>query len=76
MTAPLRNRRHLAWTVGLTLTAALVSVVLSYPKEVAHPVLGDEWKCSHTAFLTSCTRIAPSPARQSFRASPILFRQV
>jgi len=76
MTAPFRNRGRLALTVALVLTAALISVALSYPREAADPVLGDEWRCSHSAFLTSCTHIAPPPAQQSLRTSPILFRRV
>jgi hypothetical protein len=65
MTAPSRNRRRLAWAAVLVATVALVSIVLSYPKEVADPVLGTDWKCSHAAFLTSCTRVAP--VQQSLR---------
>ena len=76
MTAPFLNLKVLAWGAALVLTAAIVSIGLGRPKQVADTVLGGEWQCSRTAFLTSCTRIAPSPARQSFRASPILFRQV
>jgi hypothetical protein len=70
MTAPSRNRRRLAWAAVLVSTVALVSIVLSYPREVADPVLGAEWKCSQAAFLTSCTRIAPAPAKQSLRTGP------
>lgn len=70
MTAPFRTRRLLALAAALVSTVAVVSVVLSYPKEVADPVLGSEWKCSHTAFLTSCTHIAPAPVRQSLRSGP------
>jgi len=68
MTAPSRTRRLLALAVALVSTVALVSIVLSYPKEVADPVLGSDWKCTHTAFLTSCTQVAPAPVRQSLRA--------
>jgi hypothetical protein len=76
MTAPSRNRKVLAWAAALVLAVALFSITLGYPKKVADPVLGAEWQCSHTAFLTSCTRIAPPRARQSLRTSPILFRRV
>ena len=76
MIAPFRNRRRLAWGAVLAVTAALVSIVLSYPKEVADPVLGSEWKCSHTAFLTSCTPIMPAPARQSLQNGPLPFRRL
>ena len=76
MTAPFRNRGRLAWAVGLILATALVSVALNHGKEVEDPVLGSEWKCSHIALLTSCTRIPPVPAVQSFRTGPILFHPV
>jgi len=76
MTARFRYRGRLAWAVGLILTAAFISVALTRGKEVVDPVLGSEWKCSHIAFLTSCTRIPPVPALQSLRTSPILFRPV
>jgi hypothetical protein len=74
MIAPSCNRKVLAWAAALVLTAALVSIALSYPKEVADPVLGSEWQCHHTAFLTSCTRMAPAPVQNSLR--PIQFRRV
>jgi hypothetical protein len=70
MPAPSRNRTLLAVTAALVSTMAIVSIVLSYPKEVTDPVLGNEWKCSHTALLTSCTRLAPAPMRQSLRTGP------
>ncbi len=70
MTAPSRNRMRLAFAAVLILTAALVSTLLCYPNEVADPVLGSEWKCSHTAFLTSCTHLAPAPLQQSLRTGP------
>jgi len=70
MTAQSRKRRLLAFVAVLVSTLALVSIVLAYPKEVADPVLGNEWKCSQTAFLTSCTRLAPAPVQQSLRAGP------
>ena len=70
MTGPFRNRRLLALAAALVSTVALVSIVLSYPQEVADPVLGNQWKCSHTAFLTSCTRLGPAPVRQSLRIGP------
>jgi len=76
MIAPPRNRNRLAWVAALVLTAALVSIALSYPKEVADPVLGSEWKCSHTAFLTSCTHIVPAPQRQSLQNGPLPFRRL
>ncbi len=76
MTAPSRNRKVLAWAAALVLTAAVVSVALGYPRNVPDPVLGDEWQCSQAAFLTSCTRIAPAPTRQSLGTSPVLFRWV
>ena len=75
MTAPYRNRKVLAWAAALVLTGALVSIALGYPKPVADPVLGGEWQCSHTAFMTSCTRTAPAPVRHSLRTSPIAVRR-
>jgi hypothetical protein len=76
MTAPSRNRKLLAWAAALVLTATLVSIALGYGKEVADPVLGSEWQCRHTAFLTSCTHIAPSPVQHSLQYSPVQFRRV
>ncbi len=35
---------------------AVVSVAFGYPRRVPHPVLGEGWRCSRMAFLTSCTR--------------------
>ena len=67
MTGPSRNRRFLALAAVLVSAVALVSIVLSYPQEVADPVLGSQWKCSQTAFLTSCTHLGPAPVRQSLR---------
>jgi hypothetical protein len=74
MTAPSRSRKLRATAVVLVLMAVLVSIALCYPKQVADPVLGGGWRCSRTAFVTSCTRTAP--AQQSLRTSPILFRPV
>ncbi len=73
MTAPSRNLKVLAWAVVLAATAALASMALGYPKEVADPILGGEWQCSRTAFMTSCTRTLP--ATQSSRTGPIQFRR-
>ena len=75
MTAPFRYRKALAWAAALVLTAAFVSIGLGYRKQVDHPVLGAEWRCSRTAFLTSCTRTAREPALQSLQVSPIVFRR-
>jgi hypothetical protein len=76
MTAPFLNLKVLAWVTALVLTAALVSIGLDRPKQVADTVLGGEWQCSRTAFLTSCTRIAPKPALHSVRPNPITRWQV
>jgi hypothetical protein len=74
MTALSRNLKVLAWAAALALTAALVSIAFGYPKEVSDPILGAEWRCSQTAFRTSCTRTPP--AQQSLGTSSVLFRQV
>ena len=76
MTAPFLNLKVLAWGAALVLTAAIVSIGLGRPKQVADTVLGGEWQCSRTAFLTSCTRIAPKPALQNARPNPITLWQV
>ena len=76
MTAPFLNLKVLAWAAVLVLTAAIVSIGLGRPKQVADTVLGGEWQCSRTAFLTSCTRIAPKPALQNARPNPITLWQV
>ena len=76
MTAPFLNLKVLAWAAALVLTAAIVSIGLGCPKQVADTVLGGEWQCSRTAFLTSCTRIAPKPALHNLRTNPIVLRQV
>jgi hypothetical protein len=70
MTAPFRNKA-LVWAAALVLTAAFVSIALGYPKEVAHPVLGGEWQCNRTAFLTSCTRVAPKPTLAELGNQPV-----
>ena len=76
MTAPFLNLKVLAWAAVLVLTAAIVSIGLGRPKQVADTVLGGEWQCSRTAFLTSCTRIAPKPALHNLRTNPIALWQV
>ena len=76
MTAPFLNLKVLAWAAALVLTAAIVSIGLGRPKQVADTVLGGEWRCSRTAFLTSCTHIAPKPALHNLRTNPIALRQV
>ena len=76
MTAPFLNLKVLAWGAALVLTAAIVSIGLGRPKQVADTVLGGEWQCSRTAFLTSCTRIAPKPALHNLRTNPIALWQV
>lgn len=70
MTTPSRNRWLLAVAAVLVSTVAFASILLCYPKDVADPVLGSEWKCSHTAFLTSCTHVAPALVQQSLRTGP------
>jgi hypothetical protein len=75
MTAPSRNRKDIAWGAALALTAALVSIALfGRPQEVANPVLGAEWQCSHMAFMTSCSRIAPG--QPDSRTRSVQFRWV
>jgi hypothetical protein len=56
--------------------AALVAIVLSFPRQEANPVLGSDWTCSHTAFLTSCTRVAPALERQGLQSGPRPFRRL
>ena len=47
------SRHRKAITVALLASAAvLVSFALTYPKTVSHPLLGSDWRCSRTAFLT------------------------
>jgi hypothetical protein len=77
MTAPSRHRRAILWGAAmLVCTAALVSIVLGYSRQLEHPVLGGEWHCSRTAFLTSCTRTGPAaPTIHSLQMNPIAFRQ-
>jgi len=40
---------------ALACTATLLSVALAYSQLVSDPVLGDDWQCRKTMFLTSCT---------------------
>jgi len=67
------SRHGKALTVALMLAtaAALVSFALAYPKPVSHPLLGSDWRCSRTAFLTSCTRIERSKPVYSSHIEPM-----
>ena len=76
MTAPSRRRRGILWGAAmLVCTAALVSIMVGYPRQLDQPVLGGGWHCSRTAFLTSCTRTGPgTPTIHSLQANPIVLR--
>lgn len=74
--SPKTSPKTLAFIAAtLASAAAAASIALAYPQPVAHPLLGEEWQCSRTAFLTSCTRIdPPAPMVQSLRVNPIALR--
>lgn len=55
-----RHRKAITVTLTLASAAVLVSFALTYSKTVSHPLLGSDWRCSRTAFLTSCTPITSS----------------
>ena len=76
MTALSRNRKTIALVVATVACAAVVSVALNYPRPIAHPLLGGDWQCSRTAFLTSCTRNGGrAPIAGSLSIAPIALRQ-
>ena len=57
MTAPSSHRKAIFWAAATLVSAAvLASIALSYPKSNTQSVLGNNWQCRQTAFLTSCTR--------------------
>ena len=56
--------------------AALVTVMLAYPKPISTSVLGDGWECRATAFSTSCIRVRRvAPIVHSLGKAPIGLRQ-
>ena len=43
------NRKAFLWIMATLIGAVVVaSIALTYPTEVAHPVLGDQWGFSHS----------------------------
>jgi hypothetical protein len=69
-----------AWRTRLMLIAAalaaLVTVVLAYPKPISTSVLGDGWECRATAFSTSCTKVRPvAPIVHSLGKASISLRR-
>lgn len=53
------NRRAFLWIMATLVGAVVVaSIALTYPTEVAHPALGDEWQCHRSAIVTTCRRVS------------------
>jgi len=48
--------------VTLTGTAALLSLVLAYPKSISSAELGAEWQCTKTFVWTSCKKTRDTEA--------------
>jgi hypothetical protein len=53
------NRKAFLWIMATLIGAVVVaSIALTYPTEVAHPVLGDQWLCQKSTIITTCHRVS------------------
>ena len=53
------NRKAILWIMATLVGAVVVaSIALTYPTEVAHPVLGDQWQCRRSTIVTTCRHVS------------------